>query len=113
METKQKVLLYLMMIAGLIGLVAEVHPGWADKGETHEKTVRLDLGGKFCEFYPDEITDVVMALPGVKKVDAVKKRKFVMVEFDAEKAAPKEMIAAIEKLKGDRWFCAASVSEKK
>ena len=106
MKTIQKVLLYLI-IAGLIGLVAGVHPGWA------EETVRLDLGGKFCEFYPDEITDVVMALPGVKKVDAVKKRKFVMVEFDAEKTAPKEMIAAIEKLKGDRWFCAAAVSEKK
>ena len=106
MKTIQKVLMYLI-IAGLISLVAEVHPGWA------EETVRLDLGGKFCEFYPNEITDALMALPGVKKVDAVKKRKFVMVEFDSEKATTNEMTAAIEKVKGDRWFCAAKVSEKK
>lgn len=108
METKQKVFLYLI-IAGLIGLMAGVQPGWADKAEK----VRLDLGGKFCEFYPNEINDALVELPGVKKVDAVKKRKFVMVEFDAEKVTPKEMTEAIGKVKGSRWFCAASVSEKK
>jgi len=98
--------------------VGGVHPGWADeKREAHPaqaapgmEKVKLDLGGKFCDFYPKEITDALMKLPGVKSVDAVKKQKFVTVEYEKGKVTPDQMVAAVGGVKGNGWNCAASVS---
>lgn len=109
-----------LIITLFITLSIGVHPGGAD--EKHEKgahpaegaagtgKVKLDLGGKFCDFYPKEITDALMKLPGVKSVDAVKKQKFVTVEYEKGKVTLDQMVAAVGGVKGDGWNCAASVS---
>ncbi|MEQ1673757.1 MAG: heavy-metal-associated domain-containing protein [Candidatus Nitrotoga sp.] len=84
-------------------------------GMTHafassEKSVTLNLGGSFCEFYPNEITAALKKLPGVKSVDAQNKQKFVVVHFEDGKVTTDQMITALRGVKQEgMWHCDGSV----
>lgn len=85
--------------------MAGVAPAWAD-----EKMVTLNLGGKFCEFYPEDITAALQKLPGIKSVDAKERQKFVVVKYDAGKVNPNQMVAAVNGVKEEgKWHCEAKV----
>ena len=75
-----------------------------------EKSVTLNLGGSFCEFYPNEITAALKKLPGVKSVDAENRRKFVVVKFEDGKVTTDQMITALKGVKQEgMWHCDGSV----
>ncbi len=74
------------------------------------KEITLNLGGKFCEFYPEDITAALQKLPGVKSVDAVERRKFVIVKYEDGKVTPQQMVTAIGGVKEEgKWHCEATV----
>lgn len=75
-----------------------------------DKEVTLNLGGKFCEFYPEDITAALKKLPGVKSVNAAERQKFVVVQYDAGKVTPEQMVTAIGGVKEEgKWHCTAKV----
>ncbi len=75
-----------------------------------DKEVTLNLGGKFCEFYPEDITAALKKLPGVKSVDAVERRKFVTVKYEDGKVTPQQMVTAIGGVKEEgKWYCEAVI----
>jgi len=84
--------------------------GMTQASASSEKSVTLNLGGKFCEFYPNEITAALKKLPGVKSVDAQDRQKFVVVQFDDSKVTTDQMITALRGVKQDgMWHCDGSV----
>lgn len=75
-----------------------------------DKEVTLNLGGKFCEFYPEDITAALKKLPGVKSVDAAERRKFVTVKYEEGKVTPTQMVTAIGGVKEEgKWHCEAVI----
>ncbi len=84
--------------------------GMTQASASSEKSVTINLGGKFCEFYPNEIAAALKKLPGVKSVDAQDRRKFVVVQFDDSKVTTDQMITALRGVKQDgMWHCDGSV----
>ena len=78
---------------------------WAEN-----KEVTLNLGGKFCEFYPEEITAALKKLPGVQSVNAAERQKFVIVRYETAKVTPEQMVTAIAGVKEEgKWHCEARV----
>ena len=84
-------------------------------GVTHataasEKSVTINLGGSFCEFYPNEITAALKKLPGVKSVDAQNRQKFIVVHFEDGKVTTDQMITTLKGVKQEgMWHCDGSV----
>ena len=74
-----------------------------------DKQITLMLGGKFCEFYPDNIKQALTALSGVKAVDLQRMKGHAIVTVDTSKTKPKELTAAVNKVKGEGWHCTAEV----
>ena len=101
------VLTTLAAVAIIIALIAVTSSTAVAAGD---KEVTLNLGGKFCEFYPEDITAALKKLPGVKSVDAVERRKFVTVKFEDGKVTPAQMVTAIGGVKEEgKWHCEATV----
>ncbi len=74
-----------------------------------DKQIKLMLGGKFCEFYPDDIKKALTELSGVKAVDLKSMKGHVLVTVDTSKTKPGELTAAVNKVKGSGWHCTAEV----
>ena len=101
------IIIALAAVAVIIGLIAATTSTAVAAGD---KEVTLNLGGKFCEFYPEDITAALKKLPGVKSVDAVERRKFVTVKFEDGKVTPAQMVTAIGGVKEEgKWHCEAKV----
>ncbi|MFQ5781394.1 MAG: hypothetical protein ACE5HN_11495 [Nitrospiria bacterium] len=71
------------------------------------KEVRIDLSGPFCHRHPDEITDALMKMSGIKAVEAFSGRRYIVVQYMVEHIAPGEMAETLDKLKGSGWHCKA------
>jgi periplasmic mercuric ion binding protein len=75
-----------------------------------DQTVTLMLGGKFCEFYPKELTDALTAVKGVKAVDLKSMKGHAVVTHDGS-AKPEALVAAVKGVKGTKmgmeWYCTA------
>jgi mercuric ion binding protein len=75
-----------------------------------DPSVMLMLGGKFCDFYPKEITAGLMAVKGVKAVDLQSMKGHAVVTHDGS-VKPETLVAAVKGVKGTKmgmeWFCTA------
>ena len=94
--------------AGKISLIAFITIGALAGATTTAmamQEMKVNLGGQFCEFYPDELKDALMKVDGVKDVDAVEKRKWIIVKHEG--AHPDQIVKAINSVKGDGWHCMA------
>ncbi len=101
------ILTVLAAVAIIIALVAATS---STAVAAADKEVTLNLGGKFCEFYPEDITAALKKLPGVNSVDAVERRKFVTVQYEDGKVTPQQMVTAIGGVKEEgKWHCEATV----
>jgi periplasmic mercuric ion binding protein len=80
--------------------------------EAAEQKVTLVLGGKFCEFYPKEITGALMKVKGVTDVDLKSMSGHAIVTTDGT-VKPEELVAAMKGVKGTKmgieWYCTAEV----
>ncbi|HTP40974.1 MAG TPA: hypothetical protein VML36_00990 [Nitrospiria bacterium] len=78
-----------------------------------QKTV-LMLGGKFCDFYPKEITDAMMAVKGVTSVDLKSMKGHAVVSHDAT-VNPATLVTAMKAVKGTKmgveWYCTAEAMQ--
>ncbi len=92
-----------LFVAVMTALVAQ--PALAD-----DATTTLMLGGRFCEFYPREITNALTGVKGVKVVDLQKLKGHAVVTHDGT-VKPEALVAAMKTVKGTRmgmeWFCTA------
>ena len=101
------VITVLAAVAIIIALIAATTSTAVAAGD---KEVTLNLGGKFCEFYPEDITAALKKLPGIKSVDAVERRKFVTVKYEGGKVTPQQMVTAIGGVKEEgKWHCEAVI----
>ncbi len=89
----------------LFGILLAILPAAA----AEDKQITLMLGGKFCEFYPDNIKKALTELSGVKAVDLNSKKGHAIVTVDPSKTKPEELTAAVNKVKGSGWHCTAEV----
>jgi len=97
----------LVIIATSFAVSLAVMPAAA----AEQKTV-LMLGGKFCDFYPKEITDALTAVKGVKAVDLESMKGHAVVTHDGN-VKPESLVAAMKGVKGTKmgmeWYCTAEV----
>ncbi len=92
-------------VALVFGILLLILPAAA----AEDSQVTLMLGGKFCEFYPDDIKKALTELNGVKAVDLESMKGHVIVTVDTSKTKPEELTAAVNKVKGSVWHCTAEV----
>ncbi len=92
-------------VALVFGILLSILPAAA----AEDNQVTLMLGGKFCEFYPDDIKKALTELSGVKAVDLESMKGHVIVTVDTSQTKPEELTAAVNKVKGSGWHCTAVV----
>ena len=92
-------------VALVFGILLAILPATA----AEEKQITLMLGGKFCEFYPDNIEKALTELSGVKAVDLKSMKGHAIVTVDTSQTKPEELTAAVNKVKGSGWHCTAVV----
>jgi periplasmic mercuric ion binding protein len=94
---------FVIAVAFGIGLMGA--QAWATDSST-----TLMLGGRFCEFYPKELTDALTAVKGVKGVDLKSMKGHAVVTHDGS-VKPEALVAAVEGVKGTKmgieWYCTA------
>jgi len=77
-----------------------------------DKQSVLMLGGDYCEFYPKELTDVLMAVKGVTGVDLESEKGHAIITQDGT-VKDEMLIMAVAKVKGTKngvaWYCTAMV----
>ncbi len=92
-------------VALVFGILLLILPAAA----AEDKQITLMLGGKFCEFYPDDIEKALTELSGVKAVDLKSMKGHALVTVDTSKTKPGELTAAVNTVKGSGWHCTAEV----
>ncbi|HUJ79449.1 MAG TPA: hypothetical protein VLY45_03935 [Nitrospiria bacterium] len=100
----------------LIGLVAPVVLGLllsASALAADNQTV-LMLGGDYCDYYPKELTDALMAVKGVTGVDLKSMKGHAIVSHDGT-VKDETLITAVATVKGTKdgvaWYCTAMVMD--
>ena len=73
-----------------------------------EQKVTLMLGGKFCESYLGEVESALKKVSGVKAVDVKSMKGHAVVTADAS-VKPKDLVSAVNKVKGNGWDCKADL----
>jgi len=103
----------LAMVGIGLMVVLRCTPGWTAEprpAAATGKPITLMLGGKFCEFYPKELTEALMKVKGVKGVDLKSLKGHALVEHDGS-VKPEGLIAAVKGVKGTKmgmeWYCTA------
>jgi len=98
-----KILIPTVVMAVVLG----VWPAFAAEQKT-----TLMLGGRFCEFYPKELTDALMAVKGVIGVDLKSMKGHAIVTHE-KAVTPEALVAAVKAVKGTKmgveWYCTAEV----
>jgi copper chaperone CopZ len=101
--------LRLFMIISILTMVF-----WVGQAKASDQKVVLMLGGHSCESYPEKITEVLMAVTGVKSVDLNSMKGHAIVIHDGN-VKPEDLVRAIEGVKGNymdvEWYCTAQVME--
>jgi len=94
------------VVLGLLLLSASAH--------AVEQKTALMLGGKFCEFYPKELTAALMAVKGVTSVDLKSMEGHAVVTHD-DTVKDETLIKTVADVKGTKmgveWYCTAMVMD--
>lgn len=122
--------LFIWMVIGItpwLGVEVNIQALASEEGHRHSppkrkkdggpapgmKEVRIDLSGPFCDSHPREIIKALKAASGVQSVEAFKKRRYIMVQYEADHVAPDQMTAVLDEVKGEGWHCKGTVSQKR
>jgi len=73
-----------------------------------EQKVTLMLGGKFCDSYTGEVEKALKKVSGVKAVDFKSMKGHAIVTADTS-VKPKDLVSAVNGVKGDGWECKADL----
>jgi mercuric ion binding protein len=74
-----------------------------------EERALLSLGGKFCEFYLNDVGGALKRLTGVKAVDFTTMKGHAIVTFEVGSVSPVQFLSAVGSVKGEGYFCKAEV----
>jgi len=96
----------IAMILGVFWCV-----GSAGAEETKEGRVTLMLGGKFCEFYTEDVEKTLKEIEGVTAVDLKSMKGHAIVTGDVGKFKAEQLTAAVNEVKGEGWHCKAEVMQ--
>lgn len=79
-----------------------------------EQNMTLTLGGRFCEFYPNELTASLKGVKGVSDVDLTSMKGHAIVKTDGT-VKDADLVAAVRNVKGTKmgidWYCTAEVTK--
>lgn len=79
-----------------------------------EQTVTLTLGGRFCGFYPTELTAGLKGVKGVTDVDLKTTKDHAIVKTDGTVKVA-DLVSAVNNVKGTNfgvhWYCKAEVTK--
>ncbi|MHB8423405.1 MAG: heavy-metal-associated domain-containing protein [Leptospirales bacterium] len=95
----QKLLWEMAILAGLVLL--------SENALAAEKKISLKLGGQYCGFYLDDVEKALKKVPGVAKVSFNGTQDRVTVIGNKIKA--KDLVSAVDKVKGSSWYCKAKL----
>ncbi|MFQ5580694.1 MAG: hypothetical protein ACE5FZ_08780 [Nitrospiria bacterium] len=76
------------------------------------KEIKIDLKGPFCHRHPEEIQTALIKLPGVRAVEAFSGRRYILVHYKGDQAAPEEMAKVVDGLGGSGWHCRAVLAKR-
>lgn len=79
-----------------------------DRSETERRAV-LSLNGPFCEFYLPQVEAAIEKVPGVIGVDFKTVKGGAVVTYEAGKLSPIALLAAVNSVKGEGYFCKGKV----
>ena len=96
----------MKMLGTLVLIVAAV--GLGIPAFAAEQKVTLMLGGKFCDSYTGEVEKALKKVSGVKAVDFKSLKGHAIVTADAS-VKPKDLVSAVNGVKGDGWDCKADL----
>lgn len=83
--------------------------GWTGMSHGADQKVMLMLGGKFCDAYLGDVRDALTKMAGVKDVDLKSMKGHAVVTVEGGTAKPEQLAAAINRVKGDGWYCTGQV----
>ena len=95
--------------AMILGVFWCVSLGGAE--ETKEGQVILMLGGKFCEFYTEDVEKTLKEIEGVTSVDLKSMKGHAIVTGGVGKLKAEQLTAAVNEVKGKGWHCKAEVMQ--
>ena len=79
-----------------------------DRSETERRAV-LSLNGPFCEFYLPQVEAAIEKGPVVIGVDFKTVKGGAVVTYEAGKLSPIALLAAVNSVKGEGYFCKGKV----
>ena len=85
--------------------------GSAGAEEKKEEQVILMLGGKFCEFYTEDVEKTLKEIEGVTSVDLKSMKGHAIVTGGVGKLKAEQLTAAVNEVKGKGWHCKAEVMQ--
>ena len=91
------------LVLGVVALALLYLPAFAA-----EQKVTLMLGGKFCDSYLGDVESALKKVSGVKSVDVKSMKGHAIVTADAS-VKPKDLVTAVNGVKGDGWNCKADL----
>ena len=74
-----------------------------------DQKVTLMLGGKHCDSYLNDVETALKKVDGVKKADVKSMPGHAVVETDAAKVKPDQLVTAVNGVKGSGYNCSAEV----
>ncbi|MCP9447924.1 MAG: hypothetical protein NNA22_10200 [Nitrospira sp.] len=72
-----------------------------------EQRITLMLGGSYCDLYLGEVESAVKKVSGVKAVDFKSMKGHAIVTVEQSKATSKQLVEAVNSVKGEGWHCRA------
>jgi mercuric ion binding protein len=75
-----------------------------------EKKTSIELGGKFCNFYLDDVKKALMSVSGVTDVTFNGAQDHAIVTGDDTKMKTSDLVSAVDAVKGNGWFCTGKAS---
>lgn len=97
-----KIFIKLGCLIGLVGAMAT--PVFAG-----EEKVMLMLGGKYYGAYLGNVRDALTKVAGVRTVDVKSMKDHAVVTVESSKVKPEQLVAAVNGVKGDSWYCTGEV----
>jgi len=69
----------------------------------------LMLGGKYYGAYLGNVRDALTKVAGVRTVDVKSMKDHAVVSVESGKVKPEQLVAAVNGVKGDSWYCTGEV----
>lgn len=105
---EHRILDVTVWIGALIGVAISFGYFEQAQGATEQK-ITLMLGGSYCDLYLGEVESAVKKVSGVKAVDLKSMKGHAVVTVERDKTTSKQLVEAVNNVKGDGWHCHAKV----